>query len=257
MAKGDEVVRIALDEVGVLEQPLGSNTGTRVKQYQATTSLGGTGWPWCAAFVEWCWERAGVPTDICDPYTGTFAARAKASGQVGAPRPGAAIIWPGTHVELLVSPATSPGVWHCVGGNVSDGVRRTVRSIADAVIAVPKALADTPTGAPQQYWLEDVGARKLRRLYGPWRDTKGLEYARVIAARARAQGLEATVKRVGPGQRFATIVGPRVIYGPWNDKGHRDNARDILQGRLGRLLRPYSTPVRLAAGTATALGKTT
>jgi hypothetical protein len=257
MAKGDEVAAIALSQVGTMEVPVGSNTGPMVKQYQAATDLGGTGWPWCAAFVEWCWEKAGgIDTSICDAYTGTFADRARSTGQVGQPRPGAAICWPGKHVELLIAPTNDPNVWHGVGGNVSDGVRRTVRSLAGALIIVPKALLRTPTHSGQ-YWIEDVYARDNRRVYGPWRGTSGLEHARVIAARARTRGLEARVKRVGPGDRFATLVGPRVLYGPWREKEHRDNALAIVQRRLGRTLRPYSTTVRLGSATAADLGKTT
>lgn len=45
-------------KAGVREQG-GANTGPRVRQYQAATSLGGTGWPWCAAFVNWCFAQAG------------------------------------------------------------------------------------------------------------------------------------------------------------------------------------------------------
>lgn len=41
----------------------GNNTGPRVRDYQASTSLTGTGWPWCAAFVNWCFAQAGRPLD--------------------------------------------------------------------------------------------------------------------------------------------------------------------------------------------------
>ena len=44
-------------EVGTVES--GRNTGKRVKEYQAATSLSGTGWPWCAAFVCWCIREWG------------------------------------------------------------------------------------------------------------------------------------------------------------------------------------------------------
>lgn len=50
------VAEIAESQVGVHES--GENTGSQVKKYQATTSLGGTGWPWCAAFVCWCFQEA-------------------------------------------------------------------------------------------------------------------------------------------------------------------------------------------------------
>ena len=57
----EKATQLAVKEAaaGVREQ--GTNTGPRVKEYQATTSLGGTGWPWCAAFVNWAFAQAGRP----------------------------------------------------------------------------------------------------------------------------------------------------------------------------------------------------
>lgn len=49
------VLQVASKEVGVRE--VGDNRGARVQQYQAATTLGGTGWPWCAAFVCWCIQQ--------------------------------------------------------------------------------------------------------------------------------------------------------------------------------------------------------
>lgn len=51
------LIDIARAEVGTVETPAASNSGPRVKEYQSTTSLGGTGWPWCAAFVCWCIQQ--------------------------------------------------------------------------------------------------------------------------------------------------------------------------------------------------------
>lgn len=48
----------AIAELGVKEHPPGSNWGPRVSQY-----LAAAGWsqpaPWCAAFVCWCYAKAG------------------------------------------------------------------------------------------------------------------------------------------------------------------------------------------------------
>lgn len=85
MNKADAIRRlkqVARAEVGVREIGT-SNTGRRVEEYQATTTLGGTGWPWCAAFVNWCLVRAlgqtvarqaWIPTASCDAILG-FARR--------------------------------------------------------------------------------------------------------------------------------------------------------------------------------------
>ena len=63
-----EIVRIANAEIGV-EEVDGSNSGKRVKEYQAATSLGGTGWPWCAAFVCWVVLRAMEALNIKETKT--------------------------------------------------------------------------------------------------------------------------------------------------------------------------------------------
>ena len=50
------VVREARSQVGVMEQPLGSNRGPQVDQYLLRVGLNPTAgsYPWCAAFVDWC-----------------------------------------------------------------------------------------------------------------------------------------------------------------------------------------------------------
>ena len=46
------LVEIARTQIGVHE--IGnSNSGPRVREYQGATDCGGTGWPWCAAFICW------------------------------------------------------------------------------------------------------------------------------------------------------------------------------------------------------------
>lgn len=55
------VLETARGEFGVGENPPGSNTGARIRQYQAATWLPGTNWPWCAAFVNWVMREAGHP----------------------------------------------------------------------------------------------------------------------------------------------------------------------------------------------------
>ena len=60
------LVEIAKREVGVVEAPAHSNSGKRVKEYQSATNLGGTGWPWCAAFVCWCIREWGRDAEVLD-----------------------------------------------------------------------------------------------------------------------------------------------------------------------------------------------
>ncbi|MDM1295285.1 peptidoglycan-binding protein [Sphingobacterium sp. N143] len=56
----NSILRIATAEIGVREEG-GENRGLRVKEYLAYVGLGG-GYPWCAAFVSWCYGQAGLPS---------------------------------------------------------------------------------------------------------------------------------------------------------------------------------------------------
>ncbi|NPE47776.1 CHAP domain-containing protein [Sphingobacterium sp. arapr2] len=51
------IVDIALNEIGVKEAT-GNNDGARVEEYLSYTGLG-KGYAWCAAFVSWCYGKAG------------------------------------------------------------------------------------------------------------------------------------------------------------------------------------------------------
>jgi hypothetical protein len=57
-------LEIAIGEIGTMEDPVGSNSGTRVEAYLRSTGLPG-GHFWCMAFVHWCFAEAartlGVP----------------------------------------------------------------------------------------------------------------------------------------------------------------------------------------------------
>lgn len=48
---------IALSQVGVEEEPHGSNWGTKVKEYLAAAGITVPA-PWCMAFVVWCFKHA-------------------------------------------------------------------------------------------------------------------------------------------------------------------------------------------------------
>lgn len=49
----------ALQELGVTEQPAGSNWGPRVSQYLKSAGLSFPA-PWCMAFVNWSYRQAGL-----------------------------------------------------------------------------------------------------------------------------------------------------------------------------------------------------
>jgi hypothetical protein len=65
----------AIGEIGVTEDPIGSNRGARVDEYQAPTGLP-PGEPWCASFACWCDREAGGSL----PYLASVAALWRAVG---------------------------------------------------------------------------------------------------------------------------------------------------------------------------------
>ncbi len=63
-------LEVAASQVGVMEQPLGSNRGPQVDQYLKST---GTpfGSAWCAAFLYWCFDQAADPLGRANPLVRT------------------------------------------------------------------------------------------------------------------------------------------------------------------------------------------
>jgi hypothetical protein len=57
---GARIAALATAELGVAEQPPGSNDGPRIAQYRTATAGSGVG-PWCAYFTSWVAAQAGVP----------------------------------------------------------------------------------------------------------------------------------------------------------------------------------------------------
>ena len=45
---------IAESQIGTQEDSAHTNRGAAILKYQQASELDGQGWPWCAAFVDWC-----------------------------------------------------------------------------------------------------------------------------------------------------------------------------------------------------------
>ena len=56
---GAEVLRIACGELGVKEQPMNSNR-VKYNAWYYGKDVSGSGYPWCMAFVQWCYHQAGA-----------------------------------------------------------------------------------------------------------------------------------------------------------------------------------------------------
>jgi hypothetical protein len=57
-----EVLEIASEQVGIRENPIGSNRGPKVDEYIRSLGLNPSSgsFPWCVAFVYWCFNKASV-----------------------------------------------------------------------------------------------------------------------------------------------------------------------------------------------------
>jgi CHAP domain len=126
---GQAIVNAALPEVGVSEQPPGSNDSPRIAQYRQATAGSGVG-PWCAYFASWAARQAGVPLGDHGQGFGSVAnvyawaqqtGRAIPNGTGVKPQPGDLIVWGGEHIGIVQS-VDPNGTIHTIEGNSSDKV---------------------------------------------------------------------------------------------------------------------------------------
>jgi hypothetical protein len=128
-AAGQAIVSLARNEVGVQEEPPGSNNGARISQYRQATAGSGVG-PWCSYFTSWAARSAGVPLGDAGQGFGRVDdvwAWAQKSGKAipavsGPPQPGDLIVWD-EHIGVVES-VDPDGSIHTIEGNSSDSVAR-------------------------------------------------------------------------------------------------------------------------------------
>jgi len=65
----EATIATARSQVGVRENPLGSNRGQQVDQYLRRAGLNPErgSYPWCAAFVYWCFDEAATDVETSNP----------------------------------------------------------------------------------------------------------------------------------------------------------------------------------------------
>ena len=117
-------------EVGVAEQPPGSNDSPRIAQFRQATAGSGVG-PWCAYFTSWAAREAGAPLGdtgqgfgrVDDVYAwAQKAGKAIPNGPGVTPQPGDLIVWD-EHIGVVES-VGSDGTINTIEGNSSDQVSR-------------------------------------------------------------------------------------------------------------------------------------
>jgi hypothetical protein len=128
---GQRALQLAQAEVGQAEQPPGSNDSPRIAEYRTATAGSGVG-PWCAYFVSWAAQQAGVPLGEAGQGFGSVSAVASWAQRTGRwnaaasglpPQPGDLIVWGGQHIGIVES-VDADGSIHTVEGNSSNMVTR-------------------------------------------------------------------------------------------------------------------------------------
>jgi hypothetical protein len=117
----------ARQEIGVAEQPPGSNDSPRIAQFRQATAGSGVG-PWCAYFVSWLARGAGAPLGdagqgfgrVDDVWAwGERTGKAIPAGSAP-PQPGDLVVWD-EHIGI-VDKVNADGSIDTIEGNSSDRV---------------------------------------------------------------------------------------------------------------------------------------
>jgi CHAP domain-containing protein len=122
---GLRALAIAKSQLGVTEQPPGSNDGPQISMYRSAVAGSYAGAPWCAYFVSWAAAQAGVPLGSNGQGLGSVAEItdwAKSTGRfTETPQPGDLILFGTEHVGIVES-VNPDGTLTTVEGNTSNGV---------------------------------------------------------------------------------------------------------------------------------------
>jgi hypothetical protein len=130
---GQAMLNAVRNEVGVAEQPPGSNDSPRIAQYRQATAGSGVG-PWCAYFVSWAARSAGVPIGdsgqgmgrVDDVYAWAQKTGKAIPAGSGKPQPGDLVVWD-EHIGIVES-VGADGSISTIEGNSSDKVSRRTYS---------------------------------------------------------------------------------------------------------------------------------
>lgn len=92
--KASEVLAIAKGELGVTENPKGSNR-VKYNEWYYRREVEGDPYPWCMVFVQWVMHRAGITPPVRTASCGALMRAAKGMGQwvTEGYRPGDIIIY--------------------------------------------------------------------------------------------------------------------------------------------------------------------
>ena len=186
MLARERALQLALAEAAMHVHEIGGpNTGPRIREYQSCTSLQGTGWAWCDAFCDFCFEEAGRPLNELQRSAGVQLSYdlAKQRGWiVNQPQRGDLVCFQWDtgaldHIGFVVQPmpdgsiktvegntSPMPGVGHAQGEGDGVYVKIRPRSVCHAFIRVPGDVADPHPPAGYAQWAKWFkGGKKGKR----------------------------------------------------------------------------------------------
>ena len=132
-----DIVEVAKTQIGYTE---GYNNDTKYGDWYDLPNQ-----PWCAMFVCWCANQAGISTDVIprfskcidDNYSASgsrlFQAMGRWKGASYVPSPGDIIFIYESHVGIVEY--VSGSTVHTIEGNYSDSVKRVTRTVGSSNIA--------------------------------------------------------------------------------------------------------------------------
>lgn len=131
------LLSLATKEIGIREE--GTNTGKRVREYQATTSIEGTGWPWRAGFICWLFREAAkqLPLPFKRPTTAAafgFEEWGRENGLTVVKQPkkvkrGEIVVYGFSHVGIAETDSDDSGTFTAIEGNTNAAGEREGGSV--------------------------------------------------------------------------------------------------------------------------------
>src|SRR5690242_16694190 len=147
MSNISDLVEIARREIGTEEDALHKNRGTAIQKYQASTSQSGQGWPWCAAFVDWCVQQYvaagaeqithvprtasafGLITWANDNHYSVFNPPINPDSLI--PRPGDIVVYEFSHTGIVSRSRDEAHDFYAIEGNTNPGGGRDGYEVAE------------------------------------------------------------------------------------------------------------------------------
>lgn len=206
MAKtvGAQIIEAARRELGVVEIPMGSNSGPRVRVYQDSTWFAGTtSWPWCVAFA-WTWLLWGQVLKKPCPYKTAAVeqlekwARVNGWAATAPPKVGDLACFGGDHVTV-VEKISADGTFVGLGGNQNNMVKRTVYQVSaiTTLVRVPAKVVPPAAEVTGPMWEVVRGeGEKARTVYRSRKLTAATQKAGQILAKG-AKGVRIVKKPPG------------------------------------------------------------